>query len=638
MASIDPPAPALPDPRVPLPGPAVAVVPGAAPDAARGAPGRPAQTGTTRPAEPEAQAADPDQAADARLLPQMATMVRALVGSPAGKPVLALMACVFVVIVGTTYWQIRLNGWNKPFFDALSRRDMSGFLVQLGMFFVIAGTLLVLNVAQRWLVETLKIKLRDGLVRDLLQGWMQPRRAFWLANSGAMGVNPDQRMHEDARKLCELTADLGSGLLQASILLVAFAGVLWALSSDFSIRIGEQDHAVPGFMLWAAIAYAGVGSLLSYRVGRSLIERNAERYAREAELRFSLVRINEHLDGISLAAGEADERRRVEIDLADVLAATGRLVAGLTNLTWVTAGFGWVTNVAPILVAAPLYFSGKISFGGLMMAASAFTQAQSSLRWFVDNFSVIADWRATLLRVANFRQALNSAGVLPQYESRIAYEEGEAGFLAVEDLQIATRTGLDVLGETAVRVTRGERVLIVGAPGTARWQLFRALAGLWPWGRGRIVQARGEELLCLPRGTPYLPRGTLREVLAYPRPVDRYADAEVRHALARLGLERLLPMLDLTRRWDRELGQDEQLSLAFARILLQAPPWVLLDDLLSGLDDETLARVVDVFTTELGSTGLIHVGRAAQARDPFFTRVLHLVKADAAAGGAAAAP
>ncbi len=350
---------------------------------------------------------------------QLAMMVHALRASPAARAVLALFAATFVVIAVTAYWQIRLNSWNKPFYDALSRRDLSAFLVQLGIFFVIAATLLILNVAQRWLVETLKIKLREGLVHNLLAGWMQPRRAFWLAHAGNIGVNPDQRMHEDARKLCELTADLGAGLLQATVLFLSFAGVLWVLSAEFSIRIGDSDVAVPGYMLWAAIAYAGLGSLLSYRVGRGLIRRNAERYASEADLRFSLVRINEHLDGIALAGGEADERRRVEIDLAGALVATRRLVMGLTNLTWVTAGFGWITTVAPILVAVPLYFNGKISFGGLMMAAAAFTQAQSSLRWFVDNFSVIADWRATLLRVANFHHALTAADVLPEFASRI---------------------------------------------------------------------------------------------------------------------------------------------------------------------------------------------------------------------------
>src|SRR5581483_4006548 len=338
---------------------------------------------------------------------QVGMMMRALRGSPVARSLFFLVVSIIAIVVVTAYGQIRLNRWNKPFYDALSRRDLHDFLTQLAVFFVIAGALLVLNVVQRWLVEMLKVRMREGLVQDLLKDWMLPRRAFWLANAGGpMGVNPDQRMHEDARKLCELSADLGSGLLQAGILFGIFAGVLWGLSAGFSIRIADTDYEIPGFMLWAAVCYAGAGSLMSYWVGRSLINRNADRYAREADLRFSLVRINEHLDGISLAAGEEDERRRVELHLGNVLAATRRLVTGLTNLTWVTAGFGWITIVAPILVAAPLYFAGKISFGGLMMAAAAFTQAQSSLRWFVDNFSTIADWRATLHRVASFRYAL----------------------------------------------------------------------------------------------------------------------------------------------------------------------------------------------------------------------------------------
>ncbi|MBV8574281.1 MAG: ABC transporter ATP-binding protein/permease, partial [Acetobacteraceae bacterium] len=412
------------------------------------------------------------------LVRQLAGMVRALIASPVGNAVISVSTAILIIILATAYAQIRLNRWNKPFYDALSRRDFSDFLHQLGVFAVIASALLVLNVGQRWLVETLKVKLREGLVRDLLRDWMLPRRAFWLANAGPIGVNPDQRMHEDARKLCELSADLGTGLLQASILFATFAGVLWVLSSDVSFRIGDRDYAIPGFMLWAAIAYAFAGSLLSYWVGKSLIHRNAERYAREADLRFALVRINEHLDGISLAAGEADEKRRVELHLGNALAATRRIVTGLTNLTWVTAGFGWILNVAPILVAAPLYFSGKISFGGLMMAAAAFTQAQSSLRWFVDNFSTIADWRATLLRVTSFRHALQEADSLRDFESRITYNEGEPGTMVIDHLEIVSPTGTDILNERHVTMRAGERILIVGAPGASKTLLFHALAGL----------------------------------------------------------------------------------------------------------------------------------------------------------------
>ena len=204
----------------------------------------------------------------------------------------------------------------------MSRRDFRDFLYQLAVFFVIAGILLVLNVAQRWLVETLKVKLREGMDADLIRIWMLPRRAFWLANAGPIGVNPDQRMHEDARQLCELSADLGIGLLQSSILLVASPACCGCCRATFASISPAGLRRFPGFMLWAAVLYAGAGSLVSYWVGGTLIDRNAERYAREADLRFSLVRVNEHVDGISLAAGEEDESRRVELHLAAVLAAT----------------------------------------------------------------------------------------------------------------------------------------------------------------------------------------------------------------------------------------------------------------------------------------------------------------------------
>jgi vitamin B12/bleomycin/antimicrobial peptide transport system ATP-binding/permease protein len=557
---------------------------------------------------------------------EMLMMIRVIFASPVGKALTILVASLVLVISATAYGQIRLNSWNKPFFDALSRRDLRDFLYELGVFCVIAVCLLVLNVAQRWLAETLQVKLREGLVRSLLGDWMLPRRAFWLANSGAMGVNPDQRIHEDARKLCELSADLGIGLLQASILFGTFAGVLWVISSDFSLRFGNQDYPIPGFMVWAAVIYASAGSLMSLWIGRGLVHRNAERYAREADLRFSLVRVNEHVDEISLAEGEADEKRRIELHLGNVLAATRRIVLGHTNLTWVTAGFGWVTIVAPILVSAPLYFMGKVSFGGLMMAAGAFTQAQSSLRWFIDNFSVIADWRASLLRVASFRHALVTTKEPAGFGSRIAYTEGEPGALALDDLQIISSANSDMLRETRVVVRAGNRALILGAPGTGKTQLFRALAGLWPWGSGQIARPKGEQIFYLPRGTPYLPRGTLREVLAYPLKADRFSTDAFNRALYRFGLERLALLLDRTHRWDRELSQDEQLCLAFARMLLQAPPWVLMDGTLGTLDDEVLELVIGVFTNELKHTGIIHIGGAGEAH-ALFPVVLHLVKA-----------
>src|SRR5690348_14739250 len=220
---------------------------------------------------------DSDDIVGSRLGPQLGTMIKAFWASPVRNTLLWLAGVIFLVVVATAYGQIRLNRWNQPFYDALARRDSHEFFVQLGVFGVIAGALLVLNVFQRWLAEMSKLKLREGLTRDLVDLWMFPRRAFRLASAGPIGVNPDQRMHEDARRLTELSADLGIGLLQAAILLVTFVGVLWALSADFTFTVRGRMVPIPGYMVWAGLLYAGSASLLSYRVGRNLIGRNAER-------------------------------------------------------------------------------------------------------------------------------------------------------------------------------------------------------------------------------------------------------------------------------------------------------------------------------------------------------------------------
>jgi putative ATP-binding cassette transporter len=570
---------------------------------------------------------DADEADALGLLPQISLMARAWWASSVRNMLLWLTGSLVAVVGVTAYGQIRLNNWNQPFYDALSRKDMHEFLVQLAVFGVIAGALLILNVAQRWMVETLKLRLRQGLVQDLVENWLVPGRAFRLSNAGPVGVNPDQRMHEDARHLTELSADLGIGLLQSSILLATFVEVLWALSNNFIFHVSGKQFYIPGYMVWAAVFYAGSASLVSWWVGRSLVERNAQRYAREADLRFSLVRVNEHIDAIALAAGEADEVRRIEIDLQSVLKATARLVTGLTNLTWITAGYGWFTTVAPILVAAPLYFGGSLTFGGLMMASGAFIQVQSSLRWFVDNFSTIADWRATLLRVAAFRHAVMSADTLHETANRITFKEGSADAILIDNLDITSPDGGITLKEKHVQIKAAERVLIVGDSGSGKTLLFRALAGLWPWGSGSVTRPASQEFMYMPR-TPYLPPGTLRETLAYPRDGAKFEDKVFQESLRRVSLERLIPELDSVQRWDHELNEDEQQALAFARVLVHQPPWLLIDEVLDSLDETALKRATDVFATDLQKTAIICIGRT-RVRDGLFSQELHLLKVTA---------
>ena len=346
---------------------------------------------------------------EASFYDQLKMVWRALFDSPLRNVLLWLGFGIFALIVATAFGQVMLNRWNQPFYDAIEKRNLPGFLQQLVVFAEIAGVLLVLNVAQGWMNRYLHIKLREGLVRDLFDEWMRPRRALRLAKS-EIGVNPDQRLHEDAWHLADLSADLGIGLVQASVLLVSFIGVLWSLSTGFVFHVSGYSYAIPGYMVWAALLYAGTASWLSWLIARPLVRLNADHYAREAEMRVALVRANQNIDEISRAGGEAEEKRKLERNLVAALLATRKIMTAAIRLQWFTTGYGWVTVVAPIVIASPVYFAGDLTFGGLMMAAAAFTQVHSSLRWFVDNIGAIADWRATLMRVASFRLALIRAG------------------------------------------------------------------------------------------------------------------------------------------------------------------------------------------------------------------------------------
>lgn len=555
---------------------------------------------------------------------QLATIRLALAASPVRKYLLWLSIGIVAVIVATSIGQVLLNRWNQPFYDALARRDMQGFLHQLLVFAAIAGTLLVLNVGQTWLNQMIRLKLREALTLDLIGEWMLPARAFRLTHAGAIGVNPDQRIQQDVGHLSDLSTDLGVGLLQSFILLASFIGVLWTLSSGFVFHIGGHSLAIPGYMVWAAILYAGIASWLSWLVGRPLIRFNSDRYSREAELRSSVVRVNENVDAIALAHGEADAKRQLELDLGTVLGAMRRIYSAQINLSWVTDTYGWITVVAPILVASPVYFAGDISFGGLMMAVGAFNQVNASLRWFINNIGAIADWRATLMRVADFRIALGETDVLHDTEKRIVFGENPDGRLTFEKLEIASPDGCTKLAEPHVEISAGERVMFTGDPRAGKTLFFRAIAGLWPWGSGRIGMPAKEVPVFVPH-TPYFPLGTLREVLNHTGGAAKVDDAEISAVLAEVGLERLSSSLDRSARWEHELSNDEQRLLAFARLALRRPKWVIIDEALDTFDGATLRRVLSMLETRLAGAAILNIGRG-QHNNQFFPRSLTIVK------------
>jgi len=555
---------------------------------------------------------------------QLTAVRQGLSQSPVRMKLLMMSAGIMAVIVATAVGQVLLNRWNQPFYDALARRDMTEFLHQLLIFAGIAGGLLVLNIAQTWLNQMIRLRLREALTQDLIDEWLRPARAFRLANAGAIGVNPDQRMQQDAAHLSDLSTDLGVGLLQSFILLASFVGVLWELSSGFVFHIGGSAFAIPGYMVWAVFIYAGTASWLSWLVGRALIPFNNDRYTREAEFRSSVVRVNENVDAIALAHGEGEAKQKLAHDLGTVLDAMRRIYSAQINLSWVTDTYGWITVVAPILVAAPVYFAGDISFGGLMMAVGAFNQVHSSLRWFINNIGSIADWRATLMRVADFRIALVETDALHDKERRIEFGENKNGNLSFENLKVGSPEGCAKLDQPHVEIKGGERVMITGEPRAGKTLFFRAIAGLWPWGSGRIGMPSGEAPIFVPR-TPYFPLGTLREVLDHPYGEAPVSDADIAAVLTEVGLGHLSSSLDRTARWEHELGDDEQRLLAFARLALKKPKWVIIDEALDTFDGATLRRVLTMLEARLTGAAILNIGRG-QHNSQFFPRSLTIVR------------
>jgi len=551
-------------------------------------------------------------------------MVRALLGSPQRNKILFLGIALVAIIGATAFGQIKLNAWNQPFFDALSRKSLADFFAQLSVFVFIAGGLLILKVAETWFSQTMKIKLREALVRDLFDEWLKPGRAFHLTNAGQIGSNPDQRIHEDARHLCELSGDLTLGLLQSSLLLGSFIGVLWFLSANVTFHFGGNSFAIPGYLVWSALIYAGVASWLSWLIGRPLIQLNADHYAKEADLRFALVWLNEHIDSVALYGGEGDEKQRLGVALERVLQIMRRIVGASTWLTWITSGYGWSTIVVPTLLVSPGYFGGQLSFGGLMMAVGAFNQVQQALRWFIDNFNAIADWRATLQRIAAFREAVIAVDRVGVNQNQIEFREASEDKIILDNLEVATPTGCAKLDPPQVEVAPGDRVLIVGESGSGKTVLFDAIAGLWRWGTGKIKLPSGHRVMFIPR-QPYVPLGTLRAALAYPSGQTSHKDEELVAALGATGLERLASSIDQAARWDKELSFDEQQRLVFTRMLLHKPQCVVIDEALDSLDDGARKCIVCLFKVKLKDTALINIGQTDRDND-FFTRVLHLVK------------
>jgi len=501
----------------------------------------------------------------------------------------ALLAAIVVLNLALVYMAVLFNAWNKIFYDALQNKDAVVFWEQLGRFSYLAFGFVILSVYKFYLTQLLQLRWRAWMTRHYLERWLGNQVFYKLelarfasqpdadGLSGNNPDNPDQRIQEDINQFTNDTISLTMGLLNSVVTLASFVGILWALSGGFSFTLLGDSFNIPGFMVWMAVLYSLVGSVLTHYIGRPLIKLNFFQQRVEADFRHHMVRVREYSESIALDRGEAVERTQLDGRFGKVLGNYLQLIKAQKRLIWFTSFFGQAAVVFPFLVAAPRFFSGAIQLGELMQISSAFGQVQGALSWFVDGYSGLASWRATTDRLTSFEASFQAVT-----HSRHALVATDSETLETSDLRLELPGGQVLLSGAHLSAKEGDRILLQGPSGAGKSTLFRALAGIWPFAGGHLQ--RSADSMFIPQ-RPYFPNGPLREALAYPQDATLYSDDDLKSALHEVLLPALGGRLDEVAAWSQTLSGGEQQRLAIARVLLKKPTWIFADEATSALDE-----------------------------------------------------
>src|SRR5680860_1224512 len=514
-----------------------------------------------------------------------------------------LLAVVIALQLFQVWLNVRFNAWYNTFYTALQEKDWNTFLYQFLVFTVLAVLFIVTAVYQLYLQQWLQIRWRRWLTEAYLGRWLADGTHYRMRLKGDEADNPDQRIAEDIKQFVDST-----------LTLISFVVILWTLSAATPLMIGSASYEIPGYLVWAALIYSALGTWVTHLVGRPLIKLNFDQQRYEADFRFSLVRLRENAEEVTLLAGEPAEEERLHDRFAHVIKNWHGIMSRTKKLTFLTAGYNQAAIIFPFLVVSPVYFFGTLTLGGLMQISQAFSQVQSALSFFVSAYSSIADWKAVLDRLAGFENAIDWAQKLGETAPRVEFVSEGAGTLHVEQLAVGLPNGQEIVHLSDLVIAPGERILVTGPSGSGKTSLFRALGGIWPFGTGSVRIPEGASVLVLPQ-RPYLPLGTLRGALAYPGPQDGFANGEIETVLAEVGLGALRDRLDTTAYWTDTLSGGEKQRLSIARTLLQKPQWLFLDEATSALDEASEATLYKLLMERLPDSAIVSIGHRSSLNE-----------------------
>jgi putative ATP-binding cassette transporter len=535
-----------------------------------------------------------------------------------------LLAAVVVMELTAVFLTVLFNRWNNVFYNALQERNFDVFTYQVGYFCVLASFWVGLKVYQLYLNQWLQIRWRGWMTARYLGGWLQDSNHYRMQLLGDAADNPDQRIAEDTQRFVEQTLQLGIGLLSAVVTLASFIFILWGLSNAAPLHLFGRDIAIPGYLVLGAMVYAILGTTLTHLIGWPLVGLNFRQQRYEADFRFNLVRARENAEQIALLHGEGVERTRLLSRFAFVVENWLGIMQRTKKLTAFTATYSQASVVFPYVLVAPAYFAGKVQLGGLMQTASAFSNVQESLSFFITSYRTLAEWQAVVARLAGFETSIENAAALTTRQNIIHIAAADKGDIDIEKLLVDLPNGIPLVAADGFTIRHGERMLLTGPSGSGKSTLFRAIAGIWPFGTGSIALPPQTTLMMLPQ-RPYFPVGSLRAAIAYPAEATAFDTKAVGEALVAVGLPKLADRLDEDAHWNRMLSLGEQQRLGIAHALLHAPQFLFLDEATASLDEPSEMALYRLLQARLPATTIISIGHRSTL-DAFHERNVRLVR------------
>ena len=523
----------------------------------------------------------------------------------AGRILLAAVVAIELSIVGLN---VLLNSWNNAFYNALQDKDWDAFVYQLGYFCVLATAFILLAVYQLYLNQWLQIRWRRWLTETYLDRWLAGANHYRMQLLGDAADNPDQRIAEDVRQFIDAgILPIGLNLLNAVVTLGSFAVILWNLSAAAPLHAFGIKYDIPGYLLWAALVYAVAGTIFTHLIGRPLIALNFQQQRYEADFRFNLVRVRENSEQIALLNGERAESAGLLQRFSNVVANWMAIMSRQKKLTFLTAGYRQAAVVFPYIMVSPAYFAGAVQLGGLMQTANAFGQVQDALSVFVNIYRSLAEWRAVIERLAGFDHSIIAAREAATTPPVITLAPGDAPAVSISDLVVRLPQGTPLVSASKVSIKLGEQVLVSGPTGSGKSTLFRALAGVWPFGSGTITVPKNARVMILPQ-RPYFPIAPLAAAVAYPAGRESYDEGKIAGLISAVGLPALADRIEEEAHWNRMLSLGEQQRLGIARALLSEPDFLFLDEATASLDEPAEAALYQLLQRELPRATIVSIG------------------------------